>query len=307
MRISIATIILVMAVATGLAAAGGPVVAQSSAPATEEGRPYALEGTQVWSVPDPQSGRLYEVFVSLPASYAREPKRRYPVLYIADADYGFPLIRSITRRINLDGPVTEEFILVGLSYAKSEDGMTSRRRDYTPTIRGGDGAPKGSVHGQGAAYQRYLRDQALPFVERKFRADPGRRIFMGHSYGALLGAQILLTEPDLFKDYILGSPSLWYDNHVLWKFEADYAKAHRDLRANVFFYVGAFEAARPNDRRYNRKRDMVKDLATFEQRLRKRAYNNLRIRSEVLAEENHLTVFPAGFTRGLIHTLPARP
>ena len=159
-----------------------------------------LEGTQVWSVPDPQSGRHYEVFVSLPASYAREPERRYPVLYIADADYGFPVIRNITRRINLDGPVTEEFILVGLSYAKGEDGMSSRRRDYTPTIRGGGGAPSQAVHGQGASYQRYLRDQVLPFVERKFRADSGRRVFMGHSYGGLLGAQILLTEPQLFRD-----------------------------------------------------------------------------------------------------------
>lgn len=166
-----------------------------SAPAAEEGQPYALEGTQVWSVPDPQSGRLYEVFVSLPASYAHEPERRYPVLYVVDADYGFPLIRSIARRINLDGPVTEEFILVGLSYAKGEDGMTSRRRDYTPTISGGDGAPKKAMHGQGAQYQRYLRDQVLPFVERKFRADSGRRVFMGHSYGGLLGAQILLSEP----------------------------------------------------------------------------------------------------------------
>lgn len=300
MRIIIATIILLLA-------SGGPALTQASAPAVGEGRPYVLEGTQVWSVPDPRSGRAYEVFISLPASYAREPERRYPVLYIADADYGFPLIRSITRRINLDGPVTEEFILVGLSYAKGDDGMTSRRRDYTPTARGGDGAPKNAVHGQGAFYQRYLRDQVLPFVERKFRADPGRRVFMGHSYGALLGTHILLTEPDLFSGYILGSPSLWYDNHVMWKVEADYAKAHRDLRANVYMYVGAFEAVHASDRRYNRKRDMVKDLAVFGQRLKQRSYPNLRIRSEVLAEENHLTVFPSGFTRGLIHTLPARP
>lgn len=290
----------------GLTLIAVPPIARS-VPAAAEGQPYALEGTQVWSVPDPQSGRLYEVFVSLPASYAHEPERRYPVLYVVDADYGFPLIRSITRRINLDGPVTEEFILVGLSYAKGEDGMTSRRRDYTPTIHGGEGAAKKAVHGQGAQYQRYLSDQVLPFVERKFRADPGRRVFMGHSYGGLLGAQILLSEPQLFRDYILGSPSFWYDNHVMWKIEADYAKAHRDLAANIFLYVGAFEGVHPNDRRFNRKRDMVKDLQLFERRLMKRGYPGLRVKSEVLAGENHLTVFPSGFTRGLIHTLPAQP
>lgn len=297
---------LLLAAGLGLALAVTPVLAQSAAPAAEAGRPYQLDGTEVWPVPDPKSGRLYEVFVSLPASYMREPQRRYPVLYITDADYGFPLIRSITRRINLDGPVTQEFILVGLSYAKGEDGMTSRRRDYTPTTRG-EGAPKNTVHGQGAQYQAYLRDQVFPFVERRFRADPGRRVFMGHSYGGLLGAQILLSEPQLFRSYILGSPSFWYDNHVMWKIEQAYAKAHRDLSANVFLYVGAFEAAHPNDRRFNRRRDMVQDMRHFEERLRKRGYANLRIRSEVVAEENHLTVFPPGFTRGLIQALPAEP
>ncbi|HUH23126.1 MAG TPA: alpha/beta hydrolase, partial [Brevundimonas sp.] len=87
-----------------------------------EGAPYVLTGTQVWSVPDPVSGRDYEVFVSLPASYEAEPNRRYPVLYVTDADYAFPIIRQIARRVNLDGPVIEEFILVGLSYARGDGG-----------------------------------------------------------------------------------------------------------------------------------------------------------------------------------------
>ena len=49
--------------------------AQSSpAPdASAEGAPYVLTGTQVWTVPDPVSGRDYQVFVSLPASYETAP------------------------------------------------------------------------------------------------------------------------------------------------------------------------------------------------------------------------------------------
>lgn len=270
------------------------------------GQPYVLEGTQVWSVPDSVSGRRYEVFVSLPPGYGANGQRHYPVLYVADADYGFPLIRSITRRINLEGAVTEDFILVGLSYAKGEDGAASRRRDYTPTARGPRSAPKNAMHGGGAEYQRYLRDEALPFIEKNFRADPARRVFMGHSYGALLGAQILLSEPRLFRDYILGSPSFWYDDRAIMKFEAAYASAHRDLTANVFMYVGAFEAMKPGDRRYSSKVDMVKDLRLFERSLRSRNYPGLRIVSQILPDENHLTVFPSGFTRGLIHMLPIK-
>lgn len=290
-----------VALAVGL----GTIASGVSAAAAQEGRPYVLEGTQVWTVPDPVSGRIYEVFVSLPPSYATEPQRRYPTLYVADADYGFPLIRSITRRVNLEGQVTQEFILIGLSYAKGEDGMTSRRRDYTQTENAGKSAPKGAVHGGGKAYQQYLKDNVLPFMDAKFRTDPSQRVFMGHSYGALLGTQILLTEPQLFGSYILGSPSYWLDKPFMNGLEADYAAANKDLPANVYAYVGEFEAAKPGDKRYHRKLDMVKDLAAFVKQLKSRDYPSLRIRSEVLADENHLTVFPPGFTRGLIYTLPA--
>lgn len=270
-----------------------------------EGHPYELAGTQVWTVPDPASGRNYQVFVSLPPGYEANAARRYPVMYVADADYGFPLIRSIAKRVNLEGPAVEDFILVGLSYAVGEDGANSRRRDYTPTPNGPRSAGN-ALHGAGAAYQNYIKAQVLPFVEQHFRADPARRVFMGHSYGALLGTQILFTEPTLFHDYILGSPSLWYDRRHMLDVEAAYARDHRDLPANLFFYVGALEAVRPGDRRYNQEADLVADLATFEQRLRARGYPGLRIASVVLPDENHLTVFPPGFTRGLVHALPAR-
>ena len=49
----------------------------------------------MWDVPDPVSKRGYQVFVALPPSYAKQPQRRYPVLYVTDADYAFPIIRQL--------------------------------------------------------------------------------------------------------------------------------------------------------------------------------------------------------------------
>jgi len=51
------------------------------------------------------------------------------------------------------------------------------------------------VHGGSKSYQAYVRDQVLPFVAQRYRTDEQRRIFLGHSYGSLLGTQILLSEP----------------------------------------------------------------------------------------------------------------
>lgn len=263
------------------------------------GQPYELLGTEVWDVPDPATGRTYQLFVALPPSYDKEPQRRYPVLWVTDADYAFPVIRQIARRLNVEGPKIEEFILVGISYAKGDDAVVSRRRDYTPTANGPSDAPADAKHGEGAKHQAWLRDQALPFVAGRYRTAPGRGILLGHSYGALLATQILFSEPELFGGYVLGSPSLWYDKRHMFGVEAAYAAAHRDLKARVFLYTGEYEALRKGDARYNQRVDLVADSRALADTLRKRGYPGLVLADEVLNGEDHVSVAPRGFTRAL--------
>ncbi len=270
------------------------------------GHPYEIPDSEVWDVPDPISKRGYQVFVALPPSYGTQPQRRYPVLYATDADYAFPIIRQLARRLNVEGPQVEEFILVGLSYGKGENGGISRQRDYTPTPNGPSTAPPNAIHGQAQAYQKYLRDQVKPFINAHYRTATAKTIFLGHSYGALLGTQILFTEPDLFSSYILGSPSLWYDKRHALKLEASYAKQNQDLSANVYLYVGAYEALRKGDRRYNQTVDMVADNRALEAALQSRKYPSLKLKSVVLNDEDHLTVAPRGFMQALKYLLPAR-
>ena len=294
---------LVITLTAGFGLATIPAKAQSIPKIQPgEGRPYEIADSEVWDVPDPVSRRGYQVFVALPPSYAKEPQRRYPVLYVTDADYAFPIIRQISRRLNLDGPRVEEFILVGLSYAKGEDGAASRRRDYTPTPKG----PGDTTHGKAQAYQAYLRDQVKPFITQRYRTDPARNLFLGHSYGALLGAQILLTGPSMFSGYILGSPSFWFARTHFRELEAGYAARSKDLPAKVFLYVGEYETVRKGDRRFNRTGDMVGDNRAFEKALKERKYPGLGLKSVVLNDEDHLTVAPRGFTQGLHYLLPAR-
>lgn len=290
--------VLLSAVACGPAAeARNPQSASRS-----QGRPYELAGTQVFDLPAPDLGRDYQIFVSLPDDYASSG-RTYPVLYVTDANYAFPVIRSIARRVGDGGDGLEDFILVGLSYSAGDSPTVSRRRDYTPTPRG----PRAdtSPHGEASGYARYLETGVIPFVERTFRADPARRIFMGHSYGALLGAQILFTRPTLFHGYILGSPSLWYDSRHMMAVERRYAETHDDLPANVFLYIGEFETLRPGDPRYG-SHDMVGDNVAFERALRSRGYPGLTIASSLIQGEDHLSVMPSGLTRGLKRLLPPR-
>jgi len=287
-------------VLTGLGACTEPAQSQTRiSPAAQRagGAPYEVLGTQVWNLPDPASGRDYQVFVHLPPSYEREPGRRYPVLYVTDADYAFPVIRQIGRRLNGEGPRIEEFILVGLSYAIGDDPVVSRTRDYTSArVNGGGGGP---------AYQAYLKGHVLPFIEAQFRADPARRILLGHSYGGILGAQVMFSDPKLFSAYVLGSPSFWHGEAAMFATGAAYARQNRDLPADVFMYIGQYESVGDGPR-YNRSNDMVADNRRFEAQLRSRNYPGLTLTSEVLNDEDHLSVAPRGFTRALMTLLPAR-
>ncbi len=297
-RIKLLASLLLLATATGCNQAADAQTTPSATPQASEqigqGEPYQMSGTQVWTVPDTLEGRSYQVYVALPAGYEDTPQRRYPVLYVTDAHYAFPIVRQLSRRMNLDGPVIRDHILVGLSYAVDDDPVRSRTRDYTPSAR--RNAAKGA-EGGGPSYQAWLKSSAIPFVESKFRTDQNQRVLLGHSFGSLLATQILFSDPDMFSHYVLGSPSLWFNGHQMFEREAAYAAANTDLKAKIYMYIGAEEVGRY---------DMVGDNRRLEQALLSRNYPSLELKSDVISAEDHLTVAPIGFMRALETLLPAQ-
>ena len=103
----------------------------------------------------------------------------------------------------------------------------------------------------------------------------------------------------MFSGYLLGSPSLWYDRHVIEKFERTYAASHQDLAASVYMYVGEYEDIKPGDPRFATRYNMVTDARRLQRSLDSRRYPSLRIKLDVLNDEDHLSVAPRGFTHGL--------
>lgn len=283
--------------------------------------PYALPNTFVHPLPDPVTGRRYEVWVDLPptASLATAPSTApaaapgaplRPAVFVTDAPYAFPLIRALRHRVGQQGRNLADFAVIGLAGPADESSVDMRSRDYTPSDplqrrhrpQNRYGAPR---YGEGPSYARYVTETVLPAVCTHYRLDPRQCVLLGHSYGALLAAQVLLTRPDSFSHYVLGSPSYWFDEHVIFEREAAYAGQHRDLPARVFQYVGAYETIAANAR-FNRNSDLVGDMRRFEAQLRRRRYPSLKIESRVIPNEDHLTVAPIGATLGLLWALPGR-
>lgn len=256
-------------------------------------------------------GRDYELYVSLPPSYG-SGQRSYPVVFVTDAPYAFPVTRAIEARIAGHSQELPEFILVGLGYAQGDTPEYSRRRDYTPSAHGdrdakSDMPGRPVVYGEAEGYRRFVADEVFPFIASHYRADMTHKVFAGHSYGSLFGAYVMLTSPEMFDGYVLGSPSLWFDHRLLFAREATFAATHKDLRARVYIGAGEFEAlqpkGRPRDPRYSTDGDMVADTRDFAHVLASRRYPGLKLRDDVIAGEDHLTVAPALITRGLMWTL----
>jgi uncharacterized protein len=272
--------------------------------------PYALPNSFVHLLPDPQTGRRYEVWVDLPPGVRPSSTNSLAAVFVTDAPYAFPLVRALRHRVGQQGRNLADFAVVGLAGPADESAVSMRNRDYTPTdplSRPSRSARHygGGPYGGAADYLRYLADVAVPAVSARYGLDPKRRVILGHSYGALFAAQVLLTQPALFSHYILGSPSYWFDDHVLFQREAEHARTHRDLPARVYQYAGGYEAV-GQGARYNSETDMVADMRRFQTLLQRRRYRSLHIESHVLAGEDHLTVAPGGATSGLLWALPGR-
>lgn len=295
---------LVLATASGCAMQRDSVRAPTSeAAAAVSG--VVLPDTESWNVHDPQ-GRDYPIWVALPASYAAHPERRYPVLYVTDALYSFPLVRSVRNLVGQGGRNLEDFILVGLPPQQGMTSRQSRSRDYTPTRpvrRAEDDYSDDVIYGGAAHYRDFLATHVLPAVDARYRTDPARRSFAGHSYGGLFGTYVLLTRPEMFQTYILSSPSLWFDNHVIDQLEQAYAHQHRALPARVLLAIGSVETIQPAPLDFNRN-DMLKDNQAFADRLRKRGYAGLQVDTSVIEGEDHLTVYPTTLTRALLQVFP---
>lgn len=280
---------------TGLGACGNEAPAAKAAerPADQPAG-FVIENSAVLPLKDKTSGRDYQVFVKTPPGYDKPENagRRYPVIYLTDGPYTFQVASGLSRLPFSQGRF-KEFVIVGVSWAQGEPAADSRRRDLTPWR---DPSNKGETGG-GPTHLRFLKSQVLPLIESRYRIDAANRTLAGQSYGGLFGLWVAFHEPELFKNYVLTSPSIWFADKQLLKDEAAWATSHKDLKATIYLAVGSRE--HPGPQCPDCERDMVGDQARLIATLKARNYPGLRLRGEVVEDGFHETTFPVGLMRGM--------
>ena len=227
---------------------------------------------------------VFKIHVYLPRRY-QDLTEPLPVVYLLDAEYSFGAVAYAIRRLIKDSLIPP-VLLVGVAYELPYDEYYQRRqRDFTPTAAHLDDFPHA---GHAASFARFLREELMPFVNERYRVDPHDRTIVGLSFSGLFCSYLLFKETDLFNRYLIVSPSLWWDNRVLFRYEREYRRTTDRLPARVYFAAGEDDGP-----------SILRDLAAMESLLETRRYRTLDYRVRRFPEETHRTVFPVAVSHGL--------
>ncbi|MDO6507746.1 alpha/beta hydrolase-fold protein [Colwellia sp. 4_MG-2023] len=251
--------------------------------------PFNIPRSTVVDINDPATNLIYPLFIKTPASYNKQVEKQYPVIYLTDAYYEFQIVSGATR-YPMNIAVMEEAIIVGISYAKGSKGSSSRNRDYTPTFN----KKWKDKTGEAKQHAEFIEKSVFDYIDTKYRTDPTNRTFIGNSLGGLFGTYILLNKPSMFKNYILGSPSYWWDNEYIFTQELEFAKQNVAINANVFIAIGELETIE-----FGAGYNMVGDAKEFYKRMLNWQSDNLNVKLMIIPQADHATAFPTTAIQGL--------
>ncbi len=240
-----------------------------------------LPKTEVIPIKETKTNRQYELYVELPDGYSENDSIQYPVIYYTDAMWHIEILSGAAEYI------MEEAILVGVSWQKDiEESLlkergahVSRFRDYSVKKSSNAAHQAKYQFGQASNHLDFIRNDVIKFVEDNYRTTPDNRTYFGYSLSGEFGAYILLTQPDTFKNYILGSPSFGRDIAYFSELASKAALKHKKLHANVFISYGSLE------------KESSKHVEEFITLLKNRNDKSLSVES-VIIEGNHQTAFP---------------
>ncbi|WMN12090.1 alpha/beta hydrolase-fold protein [Marivirga salinae] len=167
--------------------------------------------------------------IYLPSSYSPDSSKNYPVIYLLDGskDEDFIHIAGIVQFGSFPWiNIIPESIVVGI-------GNVDRKRDFTYPSKNELDQKEFPTSGKSENFISFLEKELQPFIEAKFKTDSSKTI-IGQSLGGLFATQILFEKPELFDNYIIVSPSLWWDDEKLLD---EQAKVNH-LNKSIYIAVG---------------------------------------------------------------------
>jgi len=188
--------------------------------------------------------------IYLPYGYSADSLKKYPVIYLLDGsmDEDFVHISGLVQFASFSWiNLIPETIVVGIS-------NVDRKRDFTFHAEDKGYKKEFPTSGNSSLFIDFIEKELQPFVENNFNTDT-LSILIGQSLGGLLATEILFKKPDLFDNYIIVSPSMWWDNESLMKFTP---KPYHSLKT---IYIGVGKEGEIMEREARELYDKLKSIS----------------------------------------------
>jgi uncharacterized protein len=141
-------------------------------------------------------GESREITIGLPASYEKNPNKKYPILVLLDGDYLFdPFYGALNYGAYWED--LPETIIVGINQNTNDERIDDCNYDETTDL----------PSGKGASFFEFIGSELLPYIEKKYRIAPFR-IIAGHDTTAGYSNFFLYKDYSIFNAYISLSPEL---------------------------------------------------------------------------------------------------
>ena len=228
------------------------------------------------------NGRDYEIYISLPVDYFQSDTTFYPVLYCTDGNYAFNLVSNIVNILTFPREEIPRVLVVSIGYKIKDlmDFVANRKIDLLPN--------NDAEVGGASKFLSFISDELIPYIESNYRVKQNDRTLMGYSMGGLFSLFAMFSKPEIFQGYYAGSPSIRYDDKVIFKYEQEYAATHKDLPVILFMSFGSLENKLSISGMY--------EIAGY---LESRKYPNLRLETRIFEGETHNSCVSGGVSRAL--------
>ena len=156
-----------------------------------------------------------KLWVCLPRLDEDHPEKRYPVVYLLDAQEQFASFTTKIQEVNeLDGSRKfPDMIVIGIP-------NSNRSRDLTPTSSPfnaeGKKVSEFKRSGGGENFITFIEKELIPYIESKYPVTSNRTL-IGHSLGGLFTINVLLNHTEVFTSYVASDPSIWWDDQLIIK------------------------------------------------------------------------------------------
>ena len=236
---------------------------------TEQTKPFTIGEIKQIDSKVLAEKRILNIY--LPDGYKKTDTITYPVIYLLDgsANEDFIHIVGLVQFFNMaiNMPPT---IIVGIA-------NVDRRRDFTFPTQLKELKKDYPTTGGSQKFIEFIETELQPYIDKSYKTNTQKTI-IGQSLGGLLSVEILLKKPALFTNYIIVSPSLWWDNESLLKNADSLFAQQEDLKLQVYISVGT------------EGKIMEEDVKGIVDVLKKPNKKNLKLDFVLLPNENHATI-----------------